>query len=429
MSDIFLSYKSEDREKAQKIAQAIEKMGYKVWWDRVIPPGRTFDDVIEEELNAANCIVVLWSEESVKSEWVKTEASEGNKRKILVPVKIEDVTPPLAFRRIQAAKLTDWDGTSHHHEFDLLIQSVGNILGKPASMDSRGPEQNKIEGKEKEEQEVEAKKEQEEQVHLEGEERTEEKTRTNSVGMKFALIPAGKFSMGSPPDEKDRYDNEGPVHEVTIRKPFYLGIYPVIQQEWQAIMGDNPSSFEGDKLPVEQVSWDDVQNFITKLNEKEGSDKYRLPTEAEWEYAARAGTTTRYSFGDDESELGEFAWYVENSGSRAPKKGDYFGYNKDDWFENKWNGKTHPVGQKKPNPWEMYDMHGNVLEWVQDEWHDSYDGAPSDGGAWEDGSGAVRVFRGGSWFSFAGICRSADRLNYDPGYRDYNLGFRLLQEL
>ena len=406
MSDIFLSYKSEDSEKAQKIAEAIEKKGYTVWWDRIIPPGRNFDDVIEEELDEAKCVVVLWSEKSIKAKWVKTEASEGDRRGILVPVLIEDVRPPLAFRLMEAAKLKDWDGTSLHHEFDLLIQSVGRILNRPAPVDSRRTEQKGKEGKGKEEQEEKVKKEQEGLVRLQGEECTEEKTVTNSIGMKFALIPAGKFSMGSLPDEEGNYDGEGPVHEVTIRKPFYLGIYPVTQQEWQAVMGENPSYFNGDKLPVEQVSWDDVQNFIKKINKKEGTTTYRLPSEAEWEYAARVGTTTRYSFGDDKSELDEYGWYDENS-----------------------NNKTHPLGQKKSNSWGLYDMHGNVWEWVQDEYHDGYDSAPEDGSAWEDGSGAVRLNRGGSWSSFDWCCQSGLSSSIRPSFSYRDLGFRLLQEL
>jgi formylglycine-generating enzyme required for sulfatase activity len=181
--------------------------------------------------------------------------------------------------------------------------------------------------------------------------------------------------------------------------------------------------------PVEGVSWVDVQKFIKKFNEKEGTDKYRLPSEAEWEYACRAGTTTRYSFGDSESELDDYAWYTENSGSRSPKKGDFVGYDKDDWLENRWKGKTHSVGQKKPNSWGLYDMHGNVSEWVQDEWHDSYDGAPTDGSAWESGDGAGRVNRGGGWADDARYCRSANRLHDDPRDRGVVLGFRLLREL
>ena len=233
----------------------------------------------------------------------------------------------------------------------------------------------------------------------------DQKTRTNSIGMEFVLIPAGEFDMGSPSDESGRSNNEGPVHTVTIEKAYYLGKYEVTQKQWVEVMGDNPSHFKGDDQPVEQVSWDDVQEFIRKLNEKEGTNKYRLPSEAEWEYAARAGTTTRYSFGKSESKLGEYAWYFDNSGS-----------------------KTHTVGQKKPNPWGLYDMHGNVWEWVQDSWHSDYDGAPSDGSVWESGVGSSRVDRGGGWIDFAQYCRSAFRINDGPGSRISILGFRLLQE-
>lgn len=130
MSDIFLSYKSEDRPKARIIAKALEHHGYSVWWDRVIPIGQSYDDVIEEELDASRCEVVLWSKKSVKSNWVKDEAQEGYNRGILFPVFIEEVTPPLHFRRMQAAKLMDWDGTSDNEEFDLLLVCIEKILGQ-----------------------------------------------------------------------------------------------------------------------------------------------------------------------------------------------------------------------------------------------------------------------------------------------------------
>jgi len=353
--------------------------------------------------------VVLWSSGSVKSEWVKTEASEGNRRSILVPVMIEDVLLPLAFRRIEAAKLIDWDGTSDHEEFDLLVESVTRIVG-------RAPEVEKQEA-EKKDREKQAKREAEKKEK-------EDQDFTNSIGMKFALIPAGEFMMGS-----EEFDWVNPVHRVKISKPFYLGIYPVTQSEWKDVKGNNPSNFKGNKLPVETVSWNDVQEFIKKLNQTEAPDKYRLPSEAEWEYAACAGTKTRYSFGDDESNLGEYAWYAENSGARPPKKGVYSGYDKKDWDDNKWNGKTHPVGEKKPNTWGLYDMHGNVWEWVQDSWHENYNGAPTDGSSWESGGGSVRVGRGGSWRCNAGGCRSAYRYGFNPGACDADLGFRLVRIL
>jgi formylglycine-generating enzyme required for sulfatase activity len=226
----------------------------------------------------------------------------------------------------------------------------------------------------------------------------------NSIGMEFALIPAGEFDMGSPASDKDKYDEEVPLHPVKVEKAFYMGKYEVTQKQWREIMG-GPAYFEGD-TPAYEVSWEDVQEFIKKLNEKEGTNKYRLPSEAEWEYAARAGTTTRYSFGDDESKLGEYAWYDANSGE-----------------------KTHPVGKKKPNPWGLYDMCGNVWEWVQDKWHGGYKGAPTDGSAYEGGSWTYRVCRGGSFSSPTIYCRSAARYGVNPDKREPDIGFRLLMDL
>ena len=235
-------------------------------------------------------------------------------------------------------------------------------------------------------------------------------TFTSSIGMEFVLIPAGEFDMGSPLDEKGRYDIEGPVHNVKIEDAFYLGKYEVTQNQWQAVMGNNPSNFKGGDLPVEQISWNDAQDFIKKLNEKEGTDQYRLPSEAEWEYAARAGTSTRYSFGDNESKLGEYAWYYGNP--------DY---------------KTHPIGLKKPNPWGLYDMYGNVKELVQDTVHLNYYGAPTDGSAWEESRDGLddlyRVNRGGSWNSDIRGCRSASFDYLYIGKRDSDVGFRLLQDV
>lgn len=170
-----------------------------------------------------------------------------------------------------------------------------------------------------------------------------------NICFELAAIPTGTFQMGSPDTESGRSSDEGPVHTVNVRG-FWMGKTEVTQGLWKAVMGSNPSGFSscGDSCPVERVSWDDAQEFIKKLNGLTGK-QYRLPSEVEWEYAARAGTKTRWSFGDQESQLGEYAWYTSNSDS-----------------------KTHPVGQKKPNPWGLHDMHGNVLEWVQDRWHIDY---------------------------------------------------------
>jgi formylglycine-generating enzyme required for sulfatase activity len=233
------------------------------------------------------------------------------------------------------------------------------------------------------------------------------KTYTNAIGMEFNLIDSGFFTMGSSSGDED----EEPPHEVQISKSFYLQTTQVTQGQWKEVMGDNPSEFNdcGEDCPVEQVSWDDGQEFIQKLNEMEGTDKfrYRLPTEAEWEYACRGGTTTEYSCGEDTSKLIEYAWYGDNS-----------------------EEKIHPVGQKMPNAWGLYDMHGNVWEWMEDDWHDSYGGALDDGCAWvDDPRGDVRVMRGGSWGSFARNCRSANRDYGWPDDRYSDVGFRLARSV
>ena len=200
-------------------------------------------------------------------------------------------------------------------------------------------------------------------------------------------------------------DDEKPVHKVTISKPFYLGKYAVTQEQWVAVMGEgsNESDFKGRTNPVETVSWNDAQEFIKKLNEKEGTTGYRLPTEAEWEHAARAGTETEWFFGNNEKAMEEYAWCDENSQKSA-----------------------HPVGQKQPNPWDLYDMYGNVWEWVEDWYGEFKAGAVTDPAGPEKGS--FRVKRGGSWYVPAKLCRSAYRGDCSPGdpdYRDCSVGFRL----
>ena len=187
-----------------------------------------------------------------------------------------------------------------------------------------------------------------------------------------------------------------------VNYEYQIGKYEVTQEQWFAVMGTNPSANKGRTLPVEQVSWDDIQQFIAKLNQKTGQ-KYRLPSEAEWEYAARARTTTEWSFGSDESKLGNYAWYGRNSG-----------------------GKTQEVGQKLPNAFGLYDMHGNVWEWTQDCWHENYAGAPTDGSAWTTGcTSNARVLRGGSWDDFPADLRSAIRYWLIPDDRYDSGGFRL----
>ncbi|MCA9038342.1 MAG: SUMF1/EgtB/PvdO family nonheme iron enzyme [Planctomycetaceae bacterium] len=227
---------------------------------------------------------------------------------------------------------------------------------------------------------------------------------TNSIEMKFAVLPPGEFTMGSPESEVGRYREEK-QHSVTLTAPFWIGVHEVTQFQYEQVVGDNPSEYKGADNPVETVSWTDAVEFCEKLSalpvERAAGRVYRLPTEAEWEYACRAGTTTAYSCGNDKSQLGEYAWFVEN---RART--------------------THAVGTKLANSWGIYDMHGNVWEWCSDLYGPyGHEAASNPQGA---ATGSSRVIRGGCWNYPAEHCRAADRTAGNPtSYSSSYFGFRV----
>lgn len=244
----------------------------------------------------------------------------------------------------------------------------------------------------------------------------------NGVKLEMARVPGDGFLMGEELEQSLQNIAEGPQHRVNVFA-FYMGGYEITQAQWKAVMGSNPSSFKGDDLPVEMVSWNDAKAFCEKLDQMTGKI-YRLPSEAEWEYACRAGTTGDYASdpdaeiqsGDDDfakflaelRALDEMAWHADNSSS-----------------------KTNPVGKKRPNAFKLYDMHGNVWEWCEDVWHDSYGSRnghpPNDGSAWlTGGEQNLRVLRGGSWNNDSQSVRSAYRDRSAPGARGSNIGFRVV---
>jgi formylglycine-generating enzyme required for sulfatase activity len=306
-----------------------------------------------------------------------------------------DLPPSLASLAYRNAIDVD-QGRDFHHHVDRLIKGIERFLPSPSAGPAVAAPQKprSVDGP----------------------------TWTNSIDMKFVRIEPGEFLMGSPDSDSVAAADEKPQHRVRISKAFYLGIHEVTQGDYQAVTGENPSHFKGSSdLPVERVSWLDAVRFCNKLSERErrdpfynidgaqvtiaGGNGYRLPTEAEWEYACRAGTSTSYPFGDDAAALGEYAWYVANS-----------------------DGKTHPVGKEKPTPWGLYDMLGNVWEWCGD-WYAKkcYESSPV-----TDPPGAAaasaRVIRGGSWSLEPRDCRSANRSRNAPGARDYDLGFRVARD-
>jgi formylglycine-generating enzyme required for sulfatase activity len=225
----------------------------------------------------------------------------------------------------------------------------------------------------------------------------------NSIGVKLTLVPAGRFFLGSPASEEGREEDEGPAYRVEIGRALYVGVTEVTQGQWKKLMGNNPSRFKGDTLPVDSVSWEDAAEFCARLTQREHM-VYRLPTEAEWEYACRAASRGAFCFGSKSDDLGKYAWFSQNS-----------------------SGRTQPVGTKLPNAWGLYDMHGNLWEWCSD-WYGEYSpGSRKDPRG--PSSGTLRVCRGGCWGSEARACRAADRNYGKPEQRDAFRGFRVVAEV
>lgn len=242
-----------------------------------------------------------------------------------------------------------------------------------------------------------------------------DKLKTGGEGPLMVVVPSGRFVMGSPPEEPQRVEREGPQHEVRIAEPFAMGVHAVTFDEYDYFCDSTGRDKLGDQdwgranRPVINVSWADAQAYCAWLNEQTGRP-YRLPSEAEWEYACRAGTATPFHFGARIST--DHANFDGRQTYNGSAQGEY-------------RKKTVPVGSFPPNAFGLYDMHGNVWEWCQDAWHGNYEGAPADGSAWEAKGGVSRVLRGGAWFSFPRLCRAAYRYNAHPDGRLHSIGFRV----
>jgi formylglycine-generating enzyme required for sulfatase activity len=382
VTDIFLSYAREDLRRVKPVVDALAAHGWSVWWDPQIQPGQTWDHVIQTALDAARCVVVLWSRESVQSEGVSTEAHEGKRRGILVPALIDDVPAesiPLWFRRIQAANLVGWSGSLPHGGFGDLVQAVEGILAVPAVRPAK----------------VLAAAAPESVIQPAHAPLVAGQTRVNPKdGLTYVWIPPGTFMMGCSPDDDEAYPDESPPHKVTITHGFWLGQTPVTDAAYHRFLRAKGRSRESGRaeVPIVMVSWDDAVSYCEWAG-------LRLPTEAEWEYAARAGTaSSRYG------ELDDIAWHTRNIGSNLNQ-----------------------VGRKQPNAWGLYDMLGNVWEWVAD-WYGKYESGLSSVDPFGPSSGRFRVVRGGSWTDSPKLSRASDRNKYEPSVRTM-IGFRCAGEL
>jgi formylglycine-generating enzyme required for sulfatase activity len=377
MSDIFISYKREDQATARKLADALEKEGLSVWWDPKLRAGEHFDDVIEKALNDAKCVIVMWSNLSVNSEYVKAEATEALEQKKLVPIKIESVNLPFRFKRVHTLSLLGWDGSKDFPEFRRLVEDISETVGRPKPGT----------------------------IFC-------DKLKDGSQGPAMVVIPAGTFQMGDINGDRNMW--ERPVHIVRIIRPLAIGRYEITFEEYDQFAVATDRQFPRDedwgrgRLPVIDVSWEHAIAYAEWLSEQTGQH-YRLPSEAEWEYAARAGTKTAYWWGNE--ILSGMANYP---GGRSRSSEE----------------QTATVGSFKPNPFGLYDTAGNVFEWVQDYWHDNYNCAPDDGSAWTSGGFCeVRVIRGGSWFNPPEYASSSSRYSEYTDCANFNIGFRLARDI
>lgn len=400
MSDLFICYSRTDKAIAGQLVELLKAEGWSLFMDIQTQVGKRWHREIEKELHAAKAVVALWSATSRDSDFVLEEAEYGKRKDILFPAFIERVEYPYGFGRIQTADLIGWTGEPAHPGLLQLLASLRlhlNGTENPATTVSPKPVQNLAA-----------------RLPAPGE-TSRDKLKSGGEGPLMVVIPAGRFLMGSPPGEPKRSDDEGPPHEVRIAKPFAMGVYAVTFDDYDRFCDSSKHSKPDDrgwgrnKRPVINVSWMDAQAYCDWLSEQTGH-RYRLPSEAEWEYACRAGTTTPFHFGERlTTDQANFDGNYTYNGSAT---GEY-------------RQQTLPVGSFPANAFGLYDMHGTVWEWCQDVWHDNYTGAPIDGSAWETGENWW-VVRGGSWNYGPAYVRSAYRDFHGPVNRLVFIGFRVV---
>jgi len=389
MADVFISYSQKDTPRVKQLADAIESCGYSVWWDVRQITGDRFHRVIEVELQNAGVVVVCWTHSSVVSDFVIDEATRGKQANKLIPLKLDaDCNQPIGFGTLHTTDFSSWNQKTSDETFVTLLRALHQHLGT-GTVSSRNNDENPN----NEDSEVQP-----------GE-------RENNLIFpvpSMVRISSGAFMMGS-----EEYTDESPIHRVEFNHDFLLAETPITFTQYDAFAESTKRALpvdEGwgrDNRPVINVSWNDAQDYIDWLNQQT-SGGYRLPNEAEWEYAARAGTTTAYWWGEKEGN--------NNANCRS--------------CGSQWDGKqTSPVKSFEPNLWGLYDTAGNVWEWVQDSWYESYDGAPTDGSAWQTTDVIFYVLRGGSWSSGRNGLRSANRLWNYPDNRDNFIGFRVARTI
>jgi formylglycine-generating enzyme required for sulfatase activity len=438
MADIFVSYPRAERGKAEVMVAALRALRYDVWWDDDILARERWTDAIEREIDAARAVIVLWTQQSVASANVKDEAYFALKRGKLVPVRLEACELPLSFALLQCVDLFDWRGEPESPAWARAIEAIESLTGKAPATSiahaSLGPYDVRSEAtlelawltlkddvnlerlraflKETEAHPLrQAVARRIEEVEREIASRPGSVFNDDPVLPSLVIVPAGEFDIGSPHTETGRDASEGPVTRVTLARPFAIGRFPVTRREWSAFaLGAGASDRSPDfpratpSHPVVNVSWSDATAYCKWASDVSGAS-YRLPTEAEWEYACRAGTTSPYWTGDAIST---------RQANFKPAAGDIPSIDR---------RSTTPVGLFPANALGLHDMHGLVWEWCADIWRPGYDRencAPAAG---------RRAMRGGAWSSMAESIRSATRSSSDLTLRTNDVGFRVVRLL
>ncbi len=406
MSDVFISYKKEDFEQAEKIASKLRDEGFSVWWDDNITPRDDWDAEIERELGAASAVVVLWTERSVKSDWVRREAHYALERHKLVPVMLEPCAVPLAFTLLQVVTLAGWQSVGREREWRKLLSWIVDLAGSkpgnanvPQALSAAMPNPFR---------EIVATLPSGESVvdgaFVNASTPAGTVFRDGEGSPVMRLIAPGAYLRGAAPTDRDASSSELPQRRVEIPRSLAIGIYPVLVGEYvriagAAAAGNRPAN--DPQTPMTQVSFNDALEFARHLSENHG-EAYRLPSESEWEFACRAGTQTRFSVGDEMTE--RCACFNRTTGPV-------------------------PAGGFASNGFGLYDMHGNVREWTADLWRDSYDTSPLDGTPSLQGHSAMRVVRGGGWSDPPSLLRSSARMRGTDATRAAMIGFRLVRGL
>lgn len=428
MANVFISYKKEDLQIAERVVTALRDQGFSVWWDDGITPKTAWDAEIEREISDATTVVVLWTPRSVNSEWVRTEAHYALDRGKLIPVMLEDCAIPIAFMLRQTVRLSDWNGDRSNRDWRRLLTWIADLAAtKPGNANipqalgaaHPNPFREAIGRLPSGDPVVSG-------AFVNASTPAGTAFRDGDAMPVMRILARGAFMLGSPPNDPDHSAVEGPQKRIEIPAPFALGVFPVLVSEYQFVVGARaPTVAEPTPLrgwldwfkparapaarhvaqnplaPVIDVSYDDAQVFAARLSAITG-ETYRIPSEAEWEYACRAGTRTSYSCGDtiDAAQ----ATYASKTGPAVP-------------------------GSFRPNAFGLYDMHGNVREWTSDLWHESYDTTPPDGSPASEGHSSMRVVRGGAWCDVPAMLRSAARMRATQSGRSNAIGFRVARAL